>query len=82
MLALRDFVRRKAVVSASRCYTVFTYEKRKQQALEDRTVLEQRAEACVRKTKREFTGAEINAGRIILLKALIVDDTITNTALK
>jgi hypothetical protein len=56
--------------------------KKKQLTLEQRTVLEQRAEDWVRKTKREFSGDEINAVRSILLKALIIDSRITNVPLK
>jgi hypothetical protein len=54
--------------------------KKKQLTLEQQTVLEQRAEAWVRKTKREFSGDEINAIRGILFKALIVKERITNAS--
>jgi hypothetical protein len=54
--------------------------KKKQFTLEQQTVLEQRAEAWVRKTKREFSGDEINAIRSILFKALIVKERITNAS--
>jgi hypothetical protein len=81
LLVLRVLLVKTAVAFARPCFRLLLMKK-KQLTLGEPTILEQRAEAWVRKTKREFSGEEINAVRTILLKALIVDGRITNVPLK